>query len=134
LWNTGAIGSSIVISQPGSYWLQVIDNNQCSGSDTILLLPKECIKGFYIPTAFTPDDDGLNDIFKPIIGGVVKEYLFTIYNRWGQVVFQSSNPGQGWNGMFGGILQDGNVFTWLCRYQLAGEPAKLEKGTVLLIR
>jgi len=133
-WNTGSRNSSISISQPGIYWLQVIDKNQCTGTDSIVTTLKECLKGFYIPTAFTPDNNGRNDYFKPIIGGNVKEYQFIIYNRWGQVVFATKDMIKGWDGKFTGMPQDGNVFAWTCSYQLEGEPAKFEKGTFVLIR
>jgi hypothetical protein len=86
-WNNGATGSSLTVTRPGTYWLQVKDNDNCVGRDSIVVYPKECLKGIYVPTAFTPDGNGRNDYFKPFIGGVVKQYQFTIYNRWGQVVF-----------------------------------------------
>jgi len=92
------------------------------------------LTGFYIPNAFTPNQDGKNNFFKPFIGGVVKQYQFTVYNRWGQIVFTTKDLRKGWDGNFGGIKQDGNVFVWMCTYQLDGLPAKTEKGTVVLIR
>ncbi len=133
-WIDNSTSSSITITAPGIYWLQVTDVNNCTGRDTIIVSPKECLTGFYIPNAFTPNQDGKNDFFKPFIGGIVKQYQFTIYNRWGQIVFTSKDLHRGWDGNFGGIKQDGNVFVWMCTYQLDGLPAKTEKGTVVLIR
>jgi gliding motility-associated-like protein len=134
LWSTGASASSITITQPGNYWLQVKDVNDCIGRDSITVNPKECMKGFYIPTAFTPNKDGSNDVFRPLLFGNVKKYQFTIYNRWAQIVFQTTELNKGWDGTLGGISQDPNVFVWTCVYQLEGEAMKSEKGTVMLIR
>jgi gliding motility-associated-like protein len=134
LWSNGASAPSITITQPGLYWLQVKDANNCTGKDTILVGPKDCMKGFYIPTAFTPNGDGKNDVFRPMLFGNVKKYQFTIYNRWGQAVFQTSDLSKSWDGTFGGETQDSNVFIWSCTYQFEGEEIKQEKGTVVVIR
>jgi gliding motility-associated-like protein len=134
LWSTNALGSSITINQPGLYWLQVKDGNDCEGKDTVLVSPKECMKGLYVPTAFSPNGDNRNEVFRPLLFGNVKHYQFTVYNRWGQVIYQTTEPGKGWNGSYGGSTQDSNVFVWTCSYQLEGDALKTERGTVLLIR
>jgi gliding motility-associated-like protein len=134
LWSDGSRAPSITITQSGIYWLQVQDNNNCTGKDSILVNPKQCLSGFYVPTAFTPNGDGKNDIFKPLLFGRVKKYQFTIYNRWGQVIYQTSNLQYGWDGKASGILLDTNVFAWSCTYQMEGENVKTEKGTVVLIK
>ncbi|HMK26355.1 MAG TPA: T9SS type B sorting domain-containing protein [Chitinophagaceae bacterium] len=134
LWSTGSNNISISVTQPGSYWLQVRDNNNCTGSDTINVSLKDCMLGVYIPTAFTPGNDGRNDILKPMVFGNMLQYHFTVYDRAGQVMFSSSTPGQGWDGRNNGQSLNTAVFVWVCRYQLSGEEVKLQKGTVLLIR
>ena len=134
LWNTGSNNSSITITQPGQYWLKVKNNVGCIGLDTIVVLPKNCLKGFFMPTAFTPNNDGKNDIMKPILLGNVKEYRFYIYNRWGQLIFQTIDLSKGWNGTYQGLNQDGNVFVWVCTYQFENEPVQNKKGTFVLIR
>ncbi|MEI9911615.1 MAG: hypothetical protein WDO71_19370 [Bacteroidota bacterium] len=57
------------VSVPGMYWLQVTDGNHCSSRDSILVSPKDCLKGFHIPTAFTPDRNGLNDDLNRLLVG-----------------------------------------------------------------
>ncbi|MCX6317528.1 MAG: gliding motility-associated C-terminal domain-containing protein [Bacteroidetes bacterium] len=133
-WNTGSTQSFLTITQPGWYWVQVQDKNSCRGIDSILVRPKECIRGFYMPTGFTPGNDGKNDLLKPFLFGVVKQYQFQVYNRWGQKVFETSDLSKGWDGRFNNVVQDGNVFIWICRYQLEGESVMLKKGSVVLIR
>jgi gliding motility-associated-like protein len=134
LWNTGSSASSIIISQPGIYWLRVKDAKGCVGRDTVVVEPKDCMEGFYIPTAFTPNSDGKNDVFRPLLFGHVKKYQFAVYNRWGQVVFQTTEPNKSWDGRIAGLPQDTGVFVWVCTYQFEGAEVKTERGTVTLIR
>jgi gliding motility-associated-like protein len=134
VWSNGATASSITVTQPGLYWLQVKDANNCTGKDSLLVNPKDCMKGFYIPTAFTPNGDGKNDVFRPMLFGNVKTYQFTVYNRWGQAVFQTTDLTKAWDGKLGSGTKDSNVFVWSCTYQMEGEEIKTEKGTVVLIR
>lgn len=134
LWNTGAVVPSITTSLPGLYWLEVTNNQGCTNKDTVIVSPKDCMKGFFMPTGFTPNNDGKNDILKPIILGKVKEYQFWIYNRWGQIIFQTTDITKGWNGRLNGLPQDGNIFIWVCHYQFEGEKREDKKGTFVLIR
>lgn len=134
LWNTGSANSFITITQPGEYWLQVTNTEGCSGSDTIRVLRKQCLEGFYMPTAFTPNSDGLNDFIKPIILGKVIQYQFTIYNRFGQRVFHSTDLSKEWDGKYKQQPQDGNVFLWVCGYQFDGEQPQVRKGSFVMIK
>lgn len=134
LWGNNATASAITISKPGTYYLQVTDNNNCTGKDTVNVSLKDCMQGFYIPNAFSPNNDRTNEVFRPMLFGTVKQYRFTIFNRWGNRVFESVQPGEGWNGTFNGKPQDSNTFLWTCSYQLEGEPAQLRRGTVILVR
>lgn len=134
LWNTGSTDSVLLIDGPGLYIVTVTDACGAVALDSINFIPKACIAGFFVPTAFTPNGDGLNDTFKPLLYGSILSYHFAIYNRWGTTVFESSDPGMGWDGTLKQLKQQGNVFIWTCRYQLEGEMVKAEKGTVMLMR
>ena len=135
LWNTGQVSRSIPVTSPGIYWLQVKDNKGCTGSDTIVVrLKTDCMQGFYIPTAFTPNNDGKNDEFKPMIFGNINHYSFSVFNRWGKMIFTSTDPDRGWNGTILGIPQESGTYVWVCNYQLNNQVMKIEKGTVLLIK
>jgi gliding motility-associated-like protein len=136
LWNNNATTPMIRISHPGIYWLDVVTGKGCPGTDTVVVVFKEdCFKGFYMPTGFTPNNDGNNDLIRPIIGGgELQQYRFTILNRWGEIIFQTSDRNKGWDGRYKGLLQDGHVYVWTCSYQLAGEKIKLAKGSLVLIR
>lgn len=133
-WNTGSSTSTLSINAPGTYWLEATDNNGCRGRDSIDVAPKQCMKGLYVPNGFTPNADGKNDVFKPLIFGPLKAYELIVYNRWGNVVFRTTQPSKGWNGNIEGARQASEVFVWLCRYRFDGEGEKVERGTVLLVR
>jgi gliding motility-associated-like protein len=88
--------------------------------------------GFFIPAAFTPNGDYLNDILTPIYPiGAMLDY-FTIYNRWGQKVFSTSDMGAGWNGKFQGTDQSTGTYVWICRYRVGPGKVINEKGTVTI--
>lgn len=134
LWSSGQTASAITVSDPGVYWLRVIDYNNCTGADTILVKLKECMTGIYMPNAFTPDGNGVNDIIRPLLFGRVSSYHFYIFNQWGELVFESSRLNEGWNGIWKYKPQPGGTYTWRCVYQLEGEEMKNRKGTLILIR
>ena len=134
LWNTGQTGSSITVKQPGLYWLQVTDQNNCKGIDSLLVVPKQCMTGLYVPTAFSPNSDGKNDMFKALLFGNILKFQWTIYNRFGQVVFTSASASNGWDGTFNGAPQNSGNYVWTCHYQLQGETEKTKSGSVVLLR
>jgi gliding motility-associated-like protein len=89
---------------------------------------------FYVPTAFTPNGDGLNDILKLIPIGIKELKYFNIYNRWGQLVFSTTDPSKGWDGTIAGQQQGTFVFVWVAEaIDYKGNVIR-KKGTVTLIR
>lgn len=134
LWSNNSNLPSVRVDAPGQYWLQVTDSNGCVGRDSITVIPKPCNNSFYVPSAFSPNADGKNDKFNPVIFGNIINYRFTIYNRWGRVVFDSRITNKGWDGTFNGKAQEATVFIWNCTYQLEGEEIKSARGSVVLIR
>lgn len=134
-WSTGSTSSFIKVKDTSTYMLQVVGLNGCVGKDTVhVQFKSDCPQSIYFPKAFTPNNDGLNDGFAPVIYGLVTNYQLAIYNRWGQVVFRSSTPGQVWDGRYLGTLQNGDVFVWKCRYQFPGKPVQNQSGTFTLVR
>jgi gliding motility-associated-like protein len=102
--------------------------------EQVILRDSACTEYVYVPTAFTPNSDNKNDIFKPLVSGTLVQYSFLIYNRWGKIIFFSKDPLRGWDGTFGGLQQDAGTYIWFCTYQLSGEEFQMKKGTVTLIR
>ena len=86
----------------------------CSDTTTKIIFYQEEII-FYVPNVFTPDGDSHNENFTPVFSSGVDpyDYHLTIFNRWGEIVFESYNLSKGWDGTYGslGIVQDG-VYIW----------------------
>jgi gliding motility-associated-like protein len=135
VWSTGATTPSIKVNSAADYWLEVKDNNGCTGRDTVIVKLKDgCIVGVFVPSAFSPDNNGRNDFFLPLVYGPLEQYQFKVFNRWGIVVFQSKIRGQGWDGRVAGVQQEANVFVWTLQYKFENQPAKFERGAVTLVR
>jgi len=133
-WSTGATSPTITVASGGIYWLQVTDRNKCIGFDTMAISIKDCIKGAYFPTAFTPDRNGQNDRFMPLLYGMVTNYKLVVYNRYGETVFSSSDPTKSWDGAHNGIAQPAGTYVFQCDFRFAGMEKASHKGTVVLIR
>jgi gliding motility-associated-like protein len=131
LWNDNSKNQNLQVTHPGTYWVEVTDSNNCSGKGSIQIYPCEKLVA---PNAFTPNGDGINDVFKPTAYGAVANYTLTIYNRWGQMIFRSRDPGKGWDGTLSGVPQPGDTYVWNCQYQLLGNKPDDKRGTVILIR
>jgi gliding motility-associated-like protein len=134
LWSTGDISNTVAISNPGTYYLSVTDSNNCTGKDTVVLQRNYNCIPVNIPNAFTPNKDGTNDIFKPIITQEVSDYSFTIFNRYGQKIFASNKYGTGWDGTFKGVAQPRNAYIYLLNFKNNNGELMEYKGTVTLIR
>lgn len=141
-WKTTAIPGRIQLGirvetfpeNTTSYIVEASLFESCRLTDTILVSVQHCSNRFFVPSAFTPNNDGLNDGFKPLIDGALESYRFTIFNRWGEQVFASAQPGQPWNGMVRGVLQPATTFIWKCEYKFYGESPQNRKGAVTLVR
>jgi gliding motility-associated-like protein len=106
----------------------------CKGADSIAIKVFNTRPDIFVPSAFTPNKNGLNDILIPITVGITNIKYFSIYNRLGQLVFTTSQIGKGWDGTLNGIEQPSGTFV----YQVQGNDFTgktiFKKGTVVLIR
>ncbi len=135
LWSTGSQQRSITVEQTGNYTLTVGDENGCVGKETILIFEKkECIKAIYIPSAFTPNNDGINDIFRATVFGNLRFFKLDIYNQWGEIIFSTTDFRKGWDGNYKGMPANTGIFVWVCSYEPEGGKPVFQKGTVSLIR
>ena len=114
------------------YMVTVSDSSGCVGSTEFTLFVGEPLD-IYIPNAFTPNGDGQNDVFE-IYGVGVSQVDLTIYNRWGQEVFQESSNRPQWDGMFKGKMQPPGMYSYLVEVWFLGDHVVKQKGSVALIR
>ncbi len=106
----------------------------CFLRDTINISVKNCPEYIRFPNSFTPNGDGNNDSFRPLLGGALENYELVIYNRTGQIVFRTTSRAEGWSGRFRGTVQDMAVYVWICRYKFYNKQENFLKGTVTLVR
>jgi gliding motility-associated-like protein len=116
------------------YKVFVTDALGCLDSATILVKIFRTNPQIFVPTGFTPNGDGRNDVLKPIAVGIERIEYFKVFNRWGQLVFSTTVNGHGWNGEIGGKPQTTNTYVWLVQaVDYTGKPV-FQKGTATLIR
>lgn len=116
------------------YTVKVGTEGGCSAEDKIKVKVMKTGPDIFIPTAFTPNGDGKNDILKPIPAGIKIFSYFRIYNRWGQMIYNTSTIGNGWDGTFEGKEQPTGTYVFMA--QATDYLGKLifKKGTIVLIR
>ncbi len=88
----------------------------------------------FVPTAFTPNNDGLNDVVRPFAVGIKRINYFAIYNRWGEQVYFTNAHMQGWDGTLHGVPQPSNVFVWMVSAVDYLDKPYFQKGSITLIR
>ena len=133
-WGNGAIADRMLTDHFGSYSLTVIDSNNCVGSDSFTIRQKtNCIQ-LAVPNAFSPNGDGKNELFRPIINQVASKYQFIIYNRFGQRIFSTSDTGKSWDGRFKGLLQQSGTYIYKISFVQENGTAFQTQGAIVLIR
>ncbi|MEP6595191.1 MAG: PKD domain-containing protein [Ginsengibacter sp.] len=140
IW-TPAIG----LSNAGSYNpVARLSNNQqyvvkaiaagCFDTDTINVKVYKIEPGLYVPNAFTPGNDGINDVFRPLPIGMKSITYFRVFNRWGLLMYSSTKSEKGWDGTYKGKPQDPGVYVWMVEGIDYLDKRITRKGSVVLIR
>ncbi len=138
-WSPGDTTQSIVIQEAGLYSVEMESQIGCVGSDSVYVkLVSEEIPDFeiYIPNAFSPNGDGVNDVFVMKWDGLsIVDCRLSIFDRWGGEVFSSSGIDNGWDGKKNGKDCPGGVYVYKIVYSVDGVPGSQERvGTVMLVR
>ena len=136
IWNTGETTESIVVDSIGRYTVLVTSYEGCKSTDGVHILWGGM--PFYMPNAFTPNGDGLNDFFGPIPRyDYVNRYHMSIFNRWGQMIYETSDINKGWDGTYKGSRCMMSAYVYRIVYEEFGQlpmESKVVEGTVMLIR
>ncbi len=132
-WSTGDTGPNTIVNQAGIY--MVAATNICGILyDSISVETENCDCNVLMPNAFSPNADGRNDEIKALLFcSRLTQFALTIFNRYGQVVFETSDPAQGWNGNFNGGRADVGTYFYYLTYKTDGEIMK-KKGEFTLLR
>jgi gliding motility-associated-like protein len=135
LWSTGSTDSVISVKDQGDYTIDVKDFHCCKNQDTVYIKVFE----YFIPNAFTPNGDGLNDVFRAV--GLYRNinYNLQVYNRWGERVFETNDLDEGWNGISGGEYCPPDTYVWIIHVDFLGQDIVTSgsivlKGTVSIVK
>jgi gliding motility-associated-like protein len=132
LWQDGSTGMVFTATKPGLYILRI--TNPCGFTEDSVLV-KKGICNLYIPNSFTPNGDGLNDVFKIALGEPTTFFTIKVYNRFGQIIFESNDKLKGWNGKFNGIEQPVGAYVYIVDYILLSDGKKYHSnGSLILLR
>jgi hypothetical protein len=140
LWTPGNVLNDPTIPTPiatltntTDFVLMVQDAIGCADYDTVRLT---VLNGptFYTPNAFTPNGDGLNDVFMPSAAGIARLDYFRVYNRFGVLMFESHDIGRGWDGRYKGELQSVGNYVYVVQGLDRYNKVKFVKGNILLLR
>ena len=137
-WEDGFTGSNRAISSPANY---VINAKLPCASFLIEIeiIEEECVPMLYVPNMFSPNGDGINDFFGiEFEGGFdIRDFEFTMYDRWGNVIWEMKEPSVLWDGRVGGSTAPAAVYTWSVSYVIGSgtsENQVVQKGDVTLVR
>jgi gliding motility-associated-like protein len=132
--NNGAIQKPIFNgSNEQLYRVRLTSPNGCITMDTVKVSVYDS-SDIFVPKAFSPNKDGKNDLLQPFLVNIVTLKFFRVYNRWGQLMFQSSDSRQGWDGMYNFKPQPLETYTWIAEGIDGNGITIFRKGQTVLIR
>ena len=115
------------------YEIEIKTKSGCVTVDTQQVKTIDKVE-MYVPTAFTPNGDGLNDLLRPVLFGIKELHYFKIFNRAGEQLFEANKLSAGWDGRFKGIPQLSQVVAWIAEGAGVDNKIYTRKGTSLLVR
>ncbi|MEA3477394.1 MAG: gliding motility-associated C-terminal domain-containing protein [Bacteroidota bacterium] len=136
LWQDGSALSNFVVYEEGLYHV-IVTGNCGSGYDSIFIDFGNFNCKAYVPNAFTPDGDGLNDVFIPRLNCDIIEYELNIFDRWGSMVFSSNDKNEGWDGAIDNEIVPMGVYAWVLTFKVAlyeKIDVQTETGVVVVIQ
>jgi gliding motility-associated-like protein len=132
MWHDGSVDSVFQATEYGTYSVTFTDENNCSNTATTELI-NTCPGQLFVPNAFTPNGDGMNDFFIPVYKNV-KSIHFTIYDRWGLKMFETEDMNKGWNGRNSSSTFSSDVYVYKVIYVGMDDHTLMQSGNVTLLK
>ncbi|MBS1586851.1 MAG: gliding motility-associated C-terminal domain-containing protein [Bacteroidetes bacterium] len=132
-WQNGSTSQTVIAKTNGTYSVHVVEGD-CSGDGKVDVTFESCPCVIYIPNAFSPNQDGLNDQFGPRISCPISGFEFRIYNRWGNLIFYTENQKERWDGNFKGTAQDNDLYYYYIQFKDETGHNYYYKGDVTLVK
>lgn len=117
-----------------TYTVRVSTVEGCYAEDQITVKIYSTQPEIFVPSGFTPNADGKNDVFRPILAGMRRLVYFSVYNRYGELMFSTSEEGAGWDGTYGGVKQASGTYVYMAEAIDYKNVTVTRKGTIVLIR
>jgi gliding motility-associated-like protein len=117
-----------------TYVVTAATDEGCYGTDAMTVKVFKTNADIFMPNAFSPNGDGKNDLFKPVLVGISRLSVFSIYNRWGQMVYTTSQNGKGWDGTIHGTKQDSGTYVYMVSGIDYQGKVVTKKGAFTLVR
>ena len=138
VWSDQSNGRQLTIKTPGTYWLET-DLNGCTYRDSVETQTQNCHpEDIYVPEAFSPNNDTINDKLIVFHAGTFTDYTFQVFDRWGSVIFLSRQPDLHWDGMYNNYPCAAGIYAWTIHYGIASTLTKdnhfARSGQVMLVR
>lgn len=136
-WQDGTNGLSYKAIDPGTFWVKVKDKNGCYGSDTVTINKRGDLypSMLFMPNAFTPDGNGINDLYPlnkfPKMGSL---YNVKLYNRWGEKLVELTTPDVNWDGNFNGVAAPEGAYVYLATWIGCDNVRRTIRGSFHLLR
>ncbi|MBK8680415.1 MAG: gliding motility-associated C-terminal domain-containing protein [Bacteroidetes bacterium] len=133
LWSDGSTSNTFTITEIGTYWVDV-NSNGCTTRDSIIAITDPCLCEIIVPNAFTPNNDGINDEFKQLDCQSLNNFNMRIYNRWGEMMFETSDYNQGWDGKFKNNESEMGSYVYVIDYAIPEGESGRKSGSFTLVR
>ncbi|OWY17183.1 PKD domain-containing protein [Sphingobacteriales bacterium UPWRP_1] len=133
LWSNGVPDAAITVSDGGPYAVTVTSANGCTGSDEVVVTALNRDE-LLIPSAFSPNKDGINDEFRAVNTNPIESINIVVYNRWGNKVFETDNINNGWDGQYKKTPAEMGVYVYYIEVTFADGKDKIYKGNTTLVR
>jgi gliding motility-associated-like protein len=133
-WSNNTVADKADMLPPGVYTVTVTDAVNCSNSNSVEVEKVGCESYVDFPTGFSPNGDGVNDVFRARYSYDVRKFALRIYNRWGELVFETADVNEGWNGIYKAVAQPMSVYVWVAEYSFLDGSRNAQSGNVSLIR
>lgn len=135
-WQDNSSSSTLAVTEEGQYTVEVTNEGGCMGLDSVFL-QEICPAKVYVPNIFSPNSDGINDKFGPYLTNVIS-MEFSIFDRWGGLLFTTTDPTQFWDGQFKGKILTQGIYVWQLKIQGdkrdGGTFDDVLSGSVMLVR
>lgn len=134
LWEDGSENPLRHVVASGRYFVNI--SNVCGAVQTDYFIDTDnCECALFVPNVFSPNQDGINDVFQQRLVCPAGNFSMVVFDRWGRKMFETGNPNEGWNGLYGNRPAQEGVYYWVIKYEVPMENRlQISRGNVTLIR